>query len=97
MPHHDDTLDGDAYVFPRHLALATLSGDPALEPLLRLGYLSEGRDDGLWRITAYEDVFAAPAWGVRFNDRCATEFFSELPEAARQLPVDQWHFRGRTS
>ncbi|MGW1093077.1 diguanylate cyclase domain-containing protein [Streptomyces sp. NPDC002596] len=25
------------------------------------------------------------------------EFFSELPEAARQLPVNQWHFRGRTS
>ncbi|MER5359520.1 hypothetical protein [Streptomyces sp. NPDC002785] len=25
------------------------------------------------------------------------EFFSELPEAARQLPVNQWYFRGRTS
>ncbi|MFE4801714.1 hypothetical protein ACFRFL_43855 [Streptomyces sp. NPDC056708] len=25
------------------------------------------------------------------------ELFSELPEAARQLPVNQWHFRGRTS
>jgi nicotinate phosphoribosyltransferase len=25
------------------------------------------------------------------------EFFSELPEAAMQLPVNQWRFRGRTS
>ncbi|MGQ4482644.1 DUF317 domain-containing protein [Streptomyces sp. SAS_276] len=104
MPPHDDTLDGDAYVLPRHLALATLSGDPALDPLLRLGwpptyddrgnlylsapdgsirlgYLSEGPDDGLWRINAYEDVFAAPTWGVCFNDRCTTEFVTAFTTA----------------
>ncbi|MEU9155066.1 DUF317 domain-containing protein [Streptomyces sp. NPDC048417] len=104
MPPHDDTLDGDAYVFPRHLALATLNGDPALDPLLRLdwpptydgrgnlylgapdgsvrlGYLSEGPDDGLWRINAYEDPFGLPAWGVCFNDRCPTEFVTAFTTA----------------
>ncbi|MFF3372056.1 DUF317 domain-containing protein [Streptomyces sp. NPDC002680] len=104
MPPHDDTIDGDTYVLPRHLALATLSGDSALEPLLRLGwpltydeggnlylsapdgsvrlgYLSEGPDDGLWRINAYEDVFAAPTWGACFNDRCPTEFVTAFTTA----------------
>ncbi|MCQ9179179.1 DUF317 domain-containing protein [Streptomyces sp. IBSBF 2953] len=97
MPPHDDTPGGDVYVSPRHLALATLSGDPALAPLyrlgwpltydergnlylsspdgkVRLGYLSEGPDDGLWRINAYADPFGPPAWGVCFNDGCPTEF-----------------------
>uniref|UniRef100_A0AAU2AF41 DUF317 domain-containing protein n=1 Tax=Streptomyces sp. NBC_00093 TaxID=2975649 RepID=A0AAU2AF41_9ACTN len=116
MPPHDDTLDGDAYVLPRHLALATLSGDLALEPLLRLGwsptydergnlylsapdgtvrlgYLSEGPDDGLWRITTYEDAFAAPTWGVCFNDRCPTEFvtaFTTVLAAAYEQGPDAY-------
>lgn len=94
-PGHD--IDGDVYVFPRHLASATVTGDPALAPLLnlgwdlrydedsnlyvsapdrrvRLGYLPEGEDDGLWRINAYKDSFGPPAWGVCFNDRVPTEF-----------------------
>ncbi|MET7737338.1 DUF317 domain-containing protein [Streptomyces sp. NPDC005402] len=92
-----EALDGDVYVSPRHLASATYTGDPALTPLLdlgwdlqhddlgnvyvtaldrrvRLGYLPEGEDDGLWRINAYKDSFAPPAWGVCFNDRVPTEF-----------------------
>jgi hypothetical protein len=92
-----ETLDGDVYVSPRHLASATYTGDPALAPLLdlgwdlqyddlgnvyvtapdrriRLGYLPEGEDDGLWRINAYKDSFGPPAWGVCFNDRVPTEF-----------------------
>ena len=94
-PHRD--LDGDVYVSPRHLASTTGTGDPALAPLLdlgwdlqyddlgnvyvsapdrrvRLGYLPEREDDGLWRINAYEDSFGPPAWGVCFNDRVPTEF-----------------------
>ncbi|MFJ1673086.1 DUF317 domain-containing protein [Streptomyces bottropensis] len=90
-------MDGDVYVSPRHLASTTGTGDPALAPLLdlgwdlrydedsnvyvsapdrrvRLGYLPEGEDDGLWRINAYEDSFGPPAWGVCFNDRVPTEF-----------------------
>lgn len=41
---------------------------------MRLGYLPEGEDDGLWRINAYKDAFGPPAWGVCFNDRVPTEF-----------------------
>ncbi|MFB6859485.1 DUF317 domain-containing protein [Streptomyces virginiae] len=40
---------------------------------IRLGFLPEGEDDGIWRITAYQDPFAAPAWGVCFNDTAPTE------------------------
>ncbi|KOG67253.1 MULTISPECIES: SPDY domain-containing protein [Streptomyces] len=94
-PRHD--IDGDVYVSPRHLASTTGTGDPALAPLLglgwdlqhddlgnvyvhapdrriRLGYLPEGEDDGLWRINAYTDPFGQPTWGACFNDRCPTEF-----------------------
>ncbi|MEU6814038.1 DUF317 domain-containing protein [Streptomyces sp. NPDC046860] len=94
--HRD--IDGDVYVFPRHLAGSTPTGDPALAPLLdrgwdlqydeddnvyvnapdgrvRLGYLPEGEDDGLWRINAYKATpFDPPVWGVCFNDRVPTEF-----------------------
>jgi hypothetical protein len=41
---------------------------------VRLGYLPEGADDGLWRISAYDDPFAQPKWGVSYNDNCPTEF-----------------------
>ncbi|MFE9801544.1 DUF317 domain-containing protein [Streptomyces goshikiensis] len=40
---------------------------------VRLGFLPEGDDDGLWRITAYRDPFAVPAWGVCFNDMTPIE------------------------
>ncbi|ULR48446.1 hypothetical protein [Streptomyces deccanensis] len=75
MPDSEE-IDGDVYVSPRYLADSTAVGDPALEPLLtlgfdlrhddlgsayvtapdrrvRLGFLPEGDDDGLWRINAY--------------------------------------------
>ncbi|MFE6163118.1 DUF317 domain-containing protein [Streptomyces sp. NPDC056486] len=100
MSHQSDPIrdiDGDVYVSPRHLASTTGIGDPALAPLLnlgwelqhddlgnvyvsapdrrvRLGYLPEGEDDGLWRINAYQDSFGPPAWGVCFNDRVPAEF-----------------------
>lgn len=92
-PQYD--IDGD--VTPRYLAGTTGTGDPALQPLLelgwdlthddlgnvymsapdrrvRLGYLPEGEDDGLWRINAYQDPFGPPTWGVCFNDSTPTEF-----------------------
>ncbi|MFJ4918472.1 DUF317 domain-containing protein [Streptomyces sp. NPDC088725] len=94
-PRYD--IDGDVYVSPRYLAGSTGTGDPALAPLLglgwdlqhddlgnvyvnapdrrvRLGYLPEGEDDGLWRINGYLDPFGPPAWGVCFNDSTPTEF-----------------------
>ncbi|MFD5308554.1 DUF317 domain-containing protein [Streptomyces ardesiacus] len=114
MPHHDhDTIDGDVYVSPRHLARATAVGDPGLDPLrdlgwdlhhddlgnayltapdgkVRLGYLPEGDDDGLWRITAYKDAFGSPVWGVCFNDAAPTElvtaFTAALAEEYQQGP-----------
>ncbi|QKW04241.1 DUF317 domain-containing protein [Streptomyces sp. NA02536] len=106
MSHHDDlhALDGDVFVSPRHLASTTGTGDPALTPLLdlgwnlqhddlgnvyvnapdrrvRLGYLPEGEDDGLWRINAYKDPFGPPTWGVCFNDRVPTEFVQAFTTA----------------
>ncbi|MCZ4102379.1 DUF317 domain-containing protein [Streptomyces sp. H39-C1] len=56
---HDDL--GNAYV-------------TAPDRRVRLGYLPEGEDDGLWRINAYKDPFGPPSWGVCFNDRTPTEF-----------------------
>ncbi|MFF3501165.1 hypothetical protein [Streptomyces sp. NPDC003247] len=39
VPHDDhDTIDGDIYVSPRHLARATAIGDPGLDPLRALGW-----------------------------------------------------------
>lgn len=41
---------------------------------VRLGYLPEGDDDGLWRINAYKDPFGPPTWGICFNDSAPDEF-----------------------
>ncbi|MFF4363452.1 DUF317 domain-containing protein [Streptomyces sp. NPDC001604] len=106
MPNTEE-IDGDVYVSPRYLAGSTWTGDPALEPLLalgfdlrhdelgnvyvtapdhrvRLGYLPEGEDDGLWRINAYRDRFGPPAWGVSFNDMAPTEFAAAFTTALAQ-------------
>ncbi|MGW2650847.1 DUF317 domain-containing protein, partial [Streptomyces sp. NPDC001393] len=48
---------------------------------VRLGYLPEGEDDGLWRINAYNDPFGPPTWGVCFNDSCPTEFVQAFTTA----------------
>lgn len=114
MPPHTDAPDGDVHVFPRYLASTTGTGDPALAPLLqigwnlhhddlgnayltapdhtvRIGYLPESEDDGMWRITAYEDPFGPPLWGVCFNETCPTEFVTAFTtafaEAYRQGPM----------
>ncbi|WP_371551482.1 DUF317 domain-containing protein [Streptomyces sp. NBC_00554] len=99
-----EEIDGDVYVSPRPLAGSTFTGDPALKPLLalgfdlrhddlgnvyvtapdhrvRLGYLPEGDDDGLWRINAYRDRFGPPAWGVSFSDSAPTEFVTAFTTA----------------
>ncbi|MER6526663.1 DUF317 domain-containing protein [Streptomyces sp. NPDC001508] len=48
---------------------------------VRLGYLPEGEDDGLWRINAHKDPFGPPTWGVCFNDRVPTEFVQAFTTA----------------
>ncbi|MGJ7021353.1 DUF317 domain-containing protein, partial [Streptomyces griseorubens] len=48
---------------------------------VRLGFLPEGDDDGLWRIAAYRDAIAQPAWGVCFNTDCPTEFVTAFTTA----------------
>ncbi|CAM5571976.1 DUF317 domain-containing protein [Streptomyces aurantiogriseus] len=72
---HDDL--GNAYVH-------------APDRKVRLGYLPEGEDDGLWRINAYQDPFGPPTWGVCFNNSCPTEFVTAfttaLAEAYEQGP-----------
>ncbi|MFJ7997522.1 DUF317 domain-containing protein [Streptomyces sp. NPDC096310] len=75
---HDDL--GNAYV-------------NAPDRRVRLGYLPEGEDDGLWRINAYKahhELFNAPAWGVCFNNDTPTEFVraftTELAAAYKQGP-----------
>lgn len=103
-PEARHEIDGDVFVSPRHLASTTGSGDPALAPLLdlgwsiehddlgnaytnapdrriRVGYLPEGEDDGLWRINAYRDPFGPPTWGACFNDRTPTEFVTAFTTA----------------
>ncbi|MFJ1652654.1 DUF317 domain-containing protein [Streptomyces sp. NPDC088337] len=64
--HHDDL--GNAYL-------------TAPDDKVRLGYLPEGEDDGLWRINAYKDAFGPPVWGVCFNDNAPTEFVTALTAA----------------
>ncbi|GAA1159856.1 DUF317 domain-containing protein [Streptomyces hebeiensis] len=51
---------------------------------VRLGYLPEGDDDGLWRINAHRDPFGPPTWGACFNDRCPTEFVTAFTTALAQ-------------
>ncbi|WP_225080604.1 DUF317 domain-containing protein [Streptomyces sp. CoT10] len=45
----------------------------APDQTVRLGYLPEGDDDALWKITAYSDPFAMPSWLVTFQDSTPTE------------------------
>lgn len=58
------------------------------ERRIRLGYLPEGEDDGLWRINAYRDPFGAPTWGVCFNDMCPTEFVAAFTTALAEAYAD---------
>lgn len=48
---------------------------------VRVGYLPEGEDDGLWRINAYRDPFGPPTWGTCFKDRTPTEFVTAFTTA----------------
>jgi hypothetical protein len=59
-----------------------------LDRKVRLGYLPEGDDDGLWRISAYADPFAQPHWGVCFNDMTPTEFVTEFTTALAHSYTD---------
>ncbi|MCC3773152.1 DUF317 domain-containing protein, partial [Streptomyces sp. UNOC14_S4] len=67
--HHDDL--GNTYV-------------SAPDHRIRLGYLPEGDDDGLWRINAYDDSFGSVRWAATFNDRTPTEFVTAFTTALAQ-------------
>jgi hypothetical protein len=92
------------HITPRYLAGSSESGEPALGPLLnlgwnrtydhmhnvyvsapdqtvRLGYLPEGPDDALWKITAYSDPFALPRWLVTFQESTPTEIVTDFTTA----------------
>ncbi|WP_425543623.1 DUF317 domain-containing protein [Streptomyces luteireticuli] len=51
---------------------------------MRLGYLPEGDDDGLWRISAYDDAFGSVRWAATFNNRTPTEFVTAFTTALAQ-------------
>ncbi|MFF4735823.1 DUF317 domain-containing protein [Streptomyces sp. NPDC001262] len=67
--HHDDL--GNTYL-------------SAPDHRIRLGYLPEGDDDGLWRISAYHDAFGSVRWAATFNDRTPTEFVTAFTTALAQ-------------
>lgn len=48
---------------------------------VRLGYLPEGDDDALWKITAYSSPFAMPRWLVTFQDSAPTEIVAGFTTA----------------
>ncbi|WP_129287525.1 DUF317 domain-containing protein [Streptomyces sp. GZWMJZ-114] len=45
---------------------------------VRVGFLPEGKDDGLWRINAYKDPFGPPTWGICASDATPTEFVTAV-------------------
>ncbi|MFJ6783624.1 DUF317 domain-containing protein [Streptomyces yangpuensis] len=47
---------------------------PAPDQRVRIGYMPEGDDDALWKISAYQHHFGAPRWAAAFNDKAPTEF-----------------------
>lgn len=53
----------------------------APEQTIRLGYLPEGEDDALWKITAYSDSFAMPRWLVTFQNSTPTEIVADFTTA----------------
>ncbi|MEU1476161.1 DUF317 domain-containing protein [Streptomyces sp. NPDC005760] len=53
----------------------------APDQTVRLGYLPEGDDDALWKITAYSDPFAMPRWLVTYQDSTPTEIVQSFTTA----------------
>lgn len=53
----------------------------APEQTIRLGYLPEGEDDALWKITASADPFAMPRWLVTYKDSAPTEIVAGFTTA----------------
>ncbi|WP_327748064.1 DUF317 domain-containing protein [Streptomyces europaeiscabiei] len=123
MPYDlNDERWREYHVTPRYLAGSTFTGDPALQPLLdvgwklnhdemgnvyvnapdqtvRLGYLPEGDDDALWKITAYSDPFAMPRWLVTYQDSTPTEIvqgFTTALAAAYTEGPDSYLYYGNS-
>ncbi|WP_328509579.1 DUF317 domain-containing protein [Streptomyces mirabilis] len=53
----------------------------APDQTVRLGYLPEGDDNALWKITAYSDPFATPRWLVTFQDSTPIEIVQDFTTA----------------
>ncbi|WP_405589790.1 DUF317 domain-containing protein [Streptomyces sp. NBC_01190] len=67
---------------------------------VRLGYLPEGDDDALWKITAYSDPFAMPRWLVTFQDSAPTEIvagFTTALAAAYAEGPDSYLYYGNSN
>ncbi|MEU6172737.1 DUF317 domain-containing protein [Streptantibioticus parmotrematis] len=82
------TYTGDPAIRPLldagwHLSQDELSNTyiTAPEQTLRVGYLPEGENDALWKITAYSDPFALPEWLVTFQEETPTEIVQEFTTA----------------
>lgn len=67
---------------------------------VRLGYLPEGEDDTLWKITAYSDPFAMPRWLVTFQESTPTEivagFTTALATAYTEGPYSYLYYGNDT-
>ncbi|WP_328912475.1 MULTISPECIES: DUF317 domain-containing protein [unclassified Streptomyces] len=78
-----------------HDKLGNIYAD-APDQRVRLGYLPEGEDDALWKITAYSDSFATARWLVTFQDSAPTEivagFTTALAAAYAQGPDSYLHY-----
>ena len=82
------TYTGDPAIRPLLDAGWTLSKDElcntyvnAPDHTIRLGYLPEGEDDALWKITASADPFAMPQWLVTYKDSAPTEIVAGFTTA----------------
>jgi hypothetical protein len=71
----------------------------APDQAVRLGYLPEGDDDALWKITAYSDPFAMPRWLVTYQDSTPTEIvqgFTTALAAAYAEGPDSYLYYGNS-
>ncbi|MGW2056217.1 DUF317 domain-containing protein [Streptomyces sp. NPDC001840] len=55
---------------------------------VRVGYLPEGEDATLWKITAYSDPFAMPRWLVTFQNSTPTEIVAGFTTALAAAYTD---------
>ncbi|MFI5804420.1 DUF317 domain-containing protein [Streptomyces sp. NPDC051561] len=60
---------------------------------IRIGYLPEGEDNALWKITAHQQPFGEPLWAAAFSDTAPTEFVAAFTTSlltAYEQPNDRF-------